>query len=70
MFLIRVISVFPEDSSDPSDLGLDVDDYPPIVSSNRDQRSLSPGEPPSGGRKTRKNEKEIIMAMQQLEKER
>lgn len=60
-----------EDSSDPNDLGLDVEDYPPVINSSRGhQRSQSPVETPSGGRKSRENEKEIIMAMQQLEKER
>ena len=62
--------LFLEDSSDPNDLGLDADDYLPVANSNREQRSLSPGETPGGGRKTKKNEKEIMMAMQQLEKER
>ena len=68
----KMTCLISEDSSDPSDLGLDVEEYSTaIVNNNRGhQRSQSPVETPGGGRKCRENERELIMAMQQLEKER
>ena len=72
-YFIFLNCLLPEDSSDPSDLGLEVDEYnTPVANSNKGHpQSQSQGETTgSGGRKLRENVKEIVMAMQQLEKER